>query len=196
MKRSLLCHNPLLTSRRTGLGTQPHSPVVLFPQHLCGLTGGLCFPKVTEVTVMVLPTTCCCLLWCILSSICIALLGLATDLFPLMSPKYISAVGSSIFWRIHQNINHLLYYESVTTLPSCGSSMIGINHYISHLLDHCKSPFLSLVPQRFYFLCSLFFYPIPYFLLLFKQLSHTPTWYWKREEEEEEEQKKRKKKKR
>lgn len=39
-----------------------------------------------------------------------------------------------IFWRINYNINHLLYHENVTTLPSCGSSMIGINHYISHLL--------------------------------------------------------------
>lgn len=80
------------------------------------------------------------------------------------------------FWRIHYNINHLLYQATVTTLPSCGSSMIGINHYISHLLDHCKSSFLSPVLQLLYLLCapptptpilySLFFQKATYCLVL------------------------------
>lgn len=62
-KTFLSSYTPLLSSLRTGLGSAPFTSWVVSLED-CSLRGVLCFPKVTEVTVMLLPNICCAL-WCI-----------------------------------------------------------------------------------------------------------------------------------
>lgn len=128
-----------------------------------------------KIPVVMLPTTSSHLCWCVLSSVCILLPGLPTHLFPLYVTETHFCCRKLNFWRIHFNINHLLYHKTVATLPSCGILMIGINHQASHLLDHFKESFLNPVLQLVCFICPFFF---NLFLpTSFNQLSHTLAWH-------------------
>lgn len=138
MKRFLFSYNPLLTSMRTGLGSAPFtSGIVSIPPVWC--LWGIMLPGYCMISKSH-RSDCDDTSNHFLSSLVYSFKHLYCITWPSYwyMLSYVTEIRfysrKLISWRINYNINRLLCDENVTTLPSCGSSMIGINHYISHLL--------------------------------------------------------------